>query len=175
MLLHFMDAAGPELRTQSAGVSLLQLQSLLEGAVRGSSAAADPEAARLAVAWDHRSILTMLIASQQALTAAAGAEGAAKTPFSKVGRCCLLGREVLLFVGEKGWRVQRRERAPLQTSSPPQPLRWPWRLQQRWRRLTSPSAAPAFGGTRADVCSFGAHRPSPRPLPCSSSPPRPPP
>jgi hypothetical protein len=97
MLLHFMDAAGPELRTQSAGVSLLQLQSLLEGAVRGSSAAADPEAARLAAAWDHRSILTMLIASQQALTAAAGAEGAARTPFSKVGRCCLLGRGGVAF------------------------------------------------------------------------------
>lgn len=85
MLLHLMDAAEPEFALPVGSVPLLQLQSLLESSVRGSSAAADPDARQLAVAFDHRSILNMLIANQQALTAVPGQDGASKTPFSKVG------------------------------------------------------------------------------------------
>jgi hypothetical protein len=84
MLLHLMDAAEPELHAFVGNVPLLQLQSLLDSAVRGSSAASDPAAARLAVAFDHRSILNMLIANQQALALVPGAEASSKTPFSKV-------------------------------------------------------------------------------------------
>ncbi len=86
MLLHLMDAAEPEFGSPVGAVPLLQLQSLLESAVRGSSAAADPAAAHLAAAWDHRSILNMLIANQGALAPQPGGEGAggSKTPFSKV-------------------------------------------------------------------------------------------
>lgn len=89
MLLHLMDAAEPEFGSPVGAVPLLQLQSLLESAVRGSSAASDPAAAHLAAAWDHRSILNMLIANQAALAAPGpGGEGAgaggSKTPFSKV-------------------------------------------------------------------------------------------
>ena len=83
MLLHLMDAAEPEFGLYVGSVPLLQLQSLLESAVRGSSAAGDPAAAKLAAAFDHRSILNMLIANQQALTAVPGAEN--KTPVAKVG------------------------------------------------------------------------------------------
>jgi hypothetical protein len=83
MLLHLMDAAEPEFGLYVGSVPLLQLQSLLESAVRGSSAAGDPAAAKLAAAFDHRSILNMLIANQQALTAVPGAEN--KTPMAKVG------------------------------------------------------------------------------------------
>lgn len=85
MLLHLMDAAEPEFGSHVGSVPLLQLQSLLESAVRGTSAAADPAAAKLAACFDHRSILNMLIANQQALAAVPGAEGGSKTPFSKVG------------------------------------------------------------------------------------------
>ena len=82
-----MDAAEPEFGRPVGSVPLLQLQSLLESAVRGTSAAADPAAAKLAACFDHRSILNMLIANQQALAAAPGgdAAGGPKTPFSKVG------------------------------------------------------------------------------------------
>ena len=83
MLLHLMDAAEPEFGLYVGSVPLLQLQSLLESAVRGSSAAGDPAAAKLAAAFDHRSILNMLIANQQALTAVPGTES--KTPLAKVG------------------------------------------------------------------------------------------
>lgn len=78
-----MDAAEPEFAAHVGSVPLLQLQSLLESAVRGTSAAADPAAAKLAACFDHRSILNMLIANQQAL-AAPGGEGAPKTPGTAV-------------------------------------------------------------------------------------------
>ena len=107
MLLHLMDAAEPEFGAPVGSVPLLQLQSLLESAVRGTSAAADPAAARLAACFDHRTILTMLIANQQALTAAPGADGAggSKTPFSKVRWAAAL-RWLAVAVGD--WQVWRR-------------------------------------------------------------------
>lgn len=83
---HLMDAAEPEFALHAGSVPLLQLQSLLESAVRGSSAAADPDAARLAAAFDHRTIINMLVENQKALAAVPGTEAAGKTPFSKVGR-----------------------------------------------------------------------------------------
>ncbi|PSC76155.1 Gamma-tubulin complex component 2 [Micractinium conductrix] len=73
MVLHLMDAAEPEFARRVGSVPLQQLQSLLESAVRGSSAASDPAAASLAAAWDHRSILNMLVANQPALSALPGA------------------------------------------------------------------------------------------------------
>ncbi|KAL4425465.1 hypothetical protein ABPG75_009481 [Micractinium tetrahymenae] len=85
LFLHLMDAAEPEFAQHAGHVPLLQLQSLLESAVRGSSAAADPDAARLAAAFDHRTIINMLVENQRALAALPGAEAAGKaTPFSKL-------------------------------------------------------------------------------------------
>lgn len=84
LFLHLMDAAEPEFALPAGAVPLLQLQSLLESAVRGSSAAADPDAARLAAAFDHRTIINMLVENQKALAALPGTEAAGKTPFSKV-------------------------------------------------------------------------------------------
>lgn len=94
MLLHLMDAAEPEFGSPVGAVPLLQLQSLLESAVRGSSAATDPAAAHLAAAWDHRSILNMLIANQAALAAPGpgGEIAGGKTPFSKVPGWAWAGR-----------------------------------------------------------------------------------
>lgn len=85
LFLHLMDAAEPEFAQHAGTVPLLQLQSLLESAVRGSSAAADPDAARLAAAFDHRTIINMLVENQKALTAVPGTEAVGRTPFSKVG------------------------------------------------------------------------------------------
>eukprot|EP00887_Chlorella_sp_A99_P000883 scaffold5.g883.t1 len=75
MVSHFMDAAEVELGRPVGGVPLLQLQALLDGAVRSSSAAEDGAARALQAAYDHRSILTMLIAANSA-AALPGAPGA---------------------------------------------------------------------------------------------------
>lgn len=95
MVLHLMDAAEPEFARRVGSVPLQQLQSLLESAVRGSSAASDPAAASLAAAWDHRSILNMLVANQPALSALPGAH----TPLTMVRgwarRCAVLAPECL--------------------------------------------------------------------------------
>ena len=92
MVSHFMDAAEPELGRGAGGVSLGQLQALLELAVRSSSAAEDPAARTLQAAYDHRSILTLLMAANTAAAAPRGPGGKAgggsplKTPGAAAAR-----------------------------------------------------------------------------------------
>jgi hypothetical protein len=65
LFLHFMDAAEVQLGRHVGQVPLQQLQALLEMTARGSSAAADPAAAKLKAAYDHRNVLNMLVAIVQ--------------------------------------------------------------------------------------------------------------
>ena len=60
-----MDGGEADLNAACGTVPLQQLQGVLDIAVRCSSAAADPAAARLKAAYDHRSVLNLLIAITQ--------------------------------------------------------------------------------------------------------------
>jgi gamma-tubulin complex component 2 len=72
LFLTFMDTAEAELGARAGDVPLPALQALLAGAARSSAAAADPFAGALRAAWDHRTMLNMLIS----LTSSAEAGGA---------------------------------------------------------------------------------------------------
>jgi gamma-tubulin complex component 2 len=84
MFLAFMDSAAAELNTESGQVPLAKLQGLLDLSARASSAAGDPAVGRLRAAYDHRSVLSMLIAVTQ--TAAAPAAGQSPTKRARVSR-----------------------------------------------------------------------------------------
>ncbi|DBA91460.1 hypothetical protein WJX77_003506 [Trebouxia sp. C0004] len=60
MLLSFLDTAEEELSKPASEVSVIRLQSLLDLAVRSSSAASDPTTEKLECFLDHRSLLGML-------------------------------------------------------------------------------------------------------------------
>jgi gamma-tubulin complex component 2 len=76
VLSQIMDAGEAEWTHMIANVPLLQLQNILDIAIRSSSAAADPAARQLKAAMDHRSIFTMLGAiTQNALHQAYGTAG----------------------------------------------------------------------------------------------------
>ncbi|KAA6417682.1 MAG: Spc97 Spc98 family of spindle pole body (SBP) component, partial [Trebouxia sp. A1-2] len=60
MLLSFLDTAEEELSKPASEVSVIRLQSLLDLAVRSSSAASDPTTEKLECFLDHRTLLGML-------------------------------------------------------------------------------------------------------------------
>lgn len=62
LFLAVMDGGEMEFGRQAGQIELPQLQNILDIAVRGSSAATDPAAVNLKAAYDHRSMLNMLIA-----------------------------------------------------------------------------------------------------------------
>lgn len=76
LILGIMDGGEAELESRVGAVPLQQLQSIIDLAVRASSTATDPAAARLNAAYDHRSILNMLIA----ITQTAGPLGPGDSP-----------------------------------------------------------------------------------------------
>ena len=83
VLSQIMDAGEAEWTHMIANVPLLQLQNILDIAIRSSSAAADPAARQLKAAMDHRSIFTMLGAiTQSALHQAYGTAGGIGGGFS---------------------------------------------------------------------------------------------
>jgi gamma-tubulin complex component 2 len=65
VLLGLMDGGESEMDQMSGNVSLYQLQTMLDVAIKTSSAACDSAAAHLRATYDHRSVLNMLIAITQ--------------------------------------------------------------------------------------------------------------
>lgn len=65
VLLGLMDGGESEMDQMSGNVSLYQLQTMLDVAIKTSSAASDGAAAHLRATYDHRSVLNMLIAITQ--------------------------------------------------------------------------------------------------------------
>jgi gamma-tubulin complex component 2 len=80
LFLAVMDGGEAELGLHVGQVELPQLQSVLDIAVRGCSAASDPAATRLRAAYDHRSMLNMLIAITSTAAPASSAESPQKRP-----------------------------------------------------------------------------------------------
>ena len=70
LFLAVMDGGEIEFGRQSGQVELSQLQNVLDIAIRGSSAGRDPAAYLLKAAYDHRSMLNMLIAITSTSTSA---------------------------------------------------------------------------------------------------------
>lgn len=80
LFLGFMDGGEAELNRPCGVVSLTQLQAILDIAVRSTSAVDDPCAVQLHAAYDHRSVLNMLIAiTQTSATHSPAIPGAATT------------------------------------------------------------------------------------------------
>ena len=76
LFLGLMESGDADLNSVCGAVPLQQLQSVLDISVRCSSAAGDPAAARFKAAYDHRSVLNLLIA----ITQTAGPVGPADSP-----------------------------------------------------------------------------------------------
>lgn len=68
LILHFADLAENDLSSLCGRVPLQLLQNHLDAALRSSSAAGDPSAGNLRAAFDHRSVLNMLINITQTTT-----------------------------------------------------------------------------------------------------------
>ena len=84
LFLSLMEIGDADLNADCGKVPLQQLQAVLDIAIRSSSAAADPAAAaRLKAAYDHRSVLNLLIAITQTAggpTGPSAADSPAKKP-----------------------------------------------------------------------------------------------
>jgi len=80
LFLGLMESGDADLNSVCGTVPLQQLQSVLDIAVRCSSAATDPAAARLKAAYDHRSVLNLLIAITQTAGPVTATESPSKRP-----------------------------------------------------------------------------------------------
>jgi gamma-tubulin complex component 2 len=80
LFLGLMESGDADLNSVCGTVPLQQLQSVLDIAVRCSSAATDPAAARLKAAYDHRSVLNLLIAITQTAGPVAATDSPTKRP-----------------------------------------------------------------------------------------------
>jgi gamma-tubulin complex component 2 len=80
LFLGLMESGDADLNSVCGTVPLQQLQSVLDIAVRCSSAATDPAAARLKAAYDHRSVLNLLIAITQTAGPVTATDSPTKRP-----------------------------------------------------------------------------------------------
>jgi gamma-tubulin complex component 2 len=80
LFIGLMESGDADLNSVCGTVPLQQLQSVLDIAVRCSSAATDPAAARLKAAYDHRSVLNLLIAITQTAGPMAATDSPTKRP-----------------------------------------------------------------------------------------------
>lgn len=80
LFLGLMESGDADLNSVCGTVPLQQLQSVLDIAVRCSSAATDPAAAHLKAAYDHRSVLNLLIAITQTAGPVAATDSPTKRP-----------------------------------------------------------------------------------------------
>lgn len=76
VILGLMDGGRSEMDQMSGNVSLYQLQTMLDVAIKTSSAASDSAASQVRATYDHRSVLNMLIAITQKSTASTATSGA---------------------------------------------------------------------------------------------------